>query len=61
MSEHHRHCTCGAVYARTESMAPRREMSSFECAVCGQTMENWNTAWVPSYRLVASPVVKSFD
>ena len=27
-----------------------REISSFECAVCGKTIENWNSAWVPRYR-----------
>jgi hypothetical protein len=34
-------------------MASRREMSSFECSVCGATLESWNTAWVPTYRLIA--------
>jgi hypothetical protein len=29
---------------------------SFECAACGTTLETWNTAWVPSYRLIAEPV-----
>jgi hypothetical protein len=38
-------------------MAPSRQIASFECAVCGTTMESWNTAWVPAYRLVAGPVV----
>jgi hypothetical protein len=33
-----------------------REIASFECAVCGQTLESWNTAWVPSFRLIAAPV-----
>lgn len=57
MSEtNHRTCTCGAVYNRSESRAPDRETSSFACLVCGATMETWNTAWVPSYRLVAGPV-----
>jgi predicted SprT family Zn-dependent metalloprotease len=41
---HHRTCKCGAVYNRSESMAPWRQMSSFKCAVCGATMESWNTA-----------------
>jgi predicted SprT family Zn-dependent metalloprotease len=56
MSEHHRQCKCGAVYSRTQSMAQRREVNSFECTVCGDTLETWNTAWVPSYRLIAGPV-----
>jgi hypothetical protein len=59
--EKQRHCKCGAVYRRTEHMAPRREMNSFECTVCGDTLESWNTAWVPSYRLVVSPVAKSAE
>jgi hypothetical protein len=37
-------------------MAPTRQISSFECSLCGVTMESWNTAWVPSYRLIAGPV-----
>ena len=37
-------------------MAESREIASFECAVCNQTMETWNTAWVPIYRFVAGPV-----
>jgi hypothetical protein len=52
----HRSCECGAVYRRTESMAKAREISSFECEVCGETLETWNTAWVPTYRLIAGPV-----
>jgi len=52
----HRACKCGAIYRRTESMADGREIDSFECAVCGETIESWNTAWVPTYRLVAGPV-----
>jgi len=39
-------------------MDPVREIASFECAVCGSTLESWNTAWVPSYQLVAAPVQK---
>ena len=35
-------------YNRTESMAPGRQISSFECSVCSVTMESWNTTWVPS-------------
>jgi predicted SprT family Zn-dependent metalloprotease len=53
---HHRTCQCGAVYNRTEAMAPSREIASFDCSVCGATMESWNTAWVPTYRLIAGPV-----
>ncbi len=51
-------CRCGAVYRRTESLAPAREIDSFECAACGETMESWNTAWVPHYRLIVGPIRK---
>jgi hypothetical protein len=52
---HHRSCKCGAVYDRSEHMVAEREISSFECAVCGATIENWNSAWVPRYRFIACP------
>jgi hypothetical protein len=39
-------------------MAPRREMNSYKCAHCGDTLESWNSAWVPTYRLVVGPIVK---
>jgi hypothetical protein len=55
MIEQHRNCQCGAVYRRTEAMAPAREVISFECTLCGDTMESWNTAWVPTYRLIVGP------
>jgi hypothetical protein len=53
-----RSCECGAVYRRTEALAAGRQISSFECAVCGVTMESWNTAWVPAYRLVVGRIRK---
>jgi hypothetical protein len=58
MKMDNRACKCGAVYRRTESMAPGREIDSFECAVCGVTMERWNSAWVPTYRLIVGSVTK---
>jgi predicted SprT family Zn-dependent metalloprotease len=56
MDEQHRSCKCGAVYRRTESMAKSREVNSFECIHCGETLEHWNSAWVPTYRLIVGPV-----
>ena len=56
MTTQNRACKCGAVYLRTESVASTREIQSFECAVCGVTMESWNSAWVPTYRLIVGPV-----
>jgi Fe-S-cluster-containing hydrogenase component 2 len=53
----HRSCPCGAIYSRTEALVPDRQIASFECAVCNQVMETWNTASVPTYRLIAGPVI----
>jgi hypothetical protein len=39
-------------------MAPSREIDSFECTACGVTLENWDTAWVPIYRLIAEPAIE---
>jgi hypothetical protein len=38
-------------------MAPSREIDSFECTACGATLETWDTAWVPTYRLIAAPAI----
>jgi len=53
---HHRSCECGALYNRSEALAPARQTGSFQCSVCGTTLENWNTAWVPTYQFLAGPV-----
>lgn len=53
---HHRACNCGAVYDRSETMASSRQIGSFECAVCGATLESWNTSQVTTYRLVSGPI-----
>lgn len=37
------------------SMAPSGQVDNFDCAVCSQTLESWNTATVPSDRLIAGP------
>ena len=40
-------------------MAKAREINSFQCEVCGDSLESWkswNRAWLPAYRLVAGPV-----
>jgi hypothetical protein len=55
VTEKQRQCRCGAIYHRSEAMAPSREIDSFECTICGVTLETWDTAWVPSYRLVSAP------
>ena len=51
-----RTCQCGAIYARNEHMAAAREMDSYQCVVCDRTLENWNSAWVPVYRLIVRPL-----
>src|SRR5207248_9182703 len=40
----HRACKCGAIYRRTESVADGREIDSFQCDICGEILESWNTA-----------------
>jgi len=52
VTEKQRQCRCGALYHRTEAMAASREIDSFECTACGVTLEKWDTAWVPTYRLI---------
>jgi hypothetical protein len=54
----HRSCKCGAVYRRTESMASAREINCFQCEICGDILESWNTAWVPNFYLIASPITQ---
>jgi hypothetical protein len=51
-----RACQCGAIYARNERMASGREISSYQCLICERTLENWNSAWVPVYRLIVRPL-----
>ena len=58
MTEKQRQCRCGAIYHRTEAMAASREIDSFECTACGVTLETWDTAWVPTYRLIAEPAIE---
>jgi hypothetical protein len=57
--ENQRQCKCGAIYHRSEAMAASREIDSFECVACGVTLENWDTAWVPTYRLISGPAAEA--
>jgi hypothetical protein len=57
MIEKQRECKCGAIYHRTEAIAPSREIDSFECTACGVTLEKWDSAWVPTYRLIAESAI----
>jgi hypothetical protein len=61
VAEKQRQCRCGAIYHRTEAMAPSREIDSFECTACGATLENWDSAWVPTYRLIAAPAEPAIE
>jgi hypothetical protein len=51
-----RTCECGAIYVRNEQMAPAREINSYQCVSCDRTLESWNSAWVPVYRLIVRPL-----
>ena len=52
----HRSCECGALYDRSEAMAPERQVAAFERSLCGTTLESWNSTSVPTYRFLAGPV-----
>jgi hypothetical protein len=56
MARGNRMCKCGAIYRRTEAVIEAREIDCFACEVCGVTLESWNSAYVPTYRLVVGPV-----
>jgi hypothetical protein len=51
-----RSCKCGALYSRSETVAPSPQRGRFDCAICGRTLESWTSTVVPSYRLLAGPV-----
>jgi transposase-like protein len=48
-------CKCGAIYERSTSKLPVRDKDSYECAVCGKTLESWNSSTIPEFRLVERP------
>jgi hypothetical protein len=50
----HRSYKCGAVYDRSEHIVEVRKISSFQYAVCGETIESRSS--VPRYRFIACPV-----
>ena len=53
---YHRSCHCGALYDRSEAIAPERQVATFECWLCGTTLERWSSTKVPTYRFLAGPV-----
>jgi hypothetical protein len=43
---------CGAVYERTAYRAGITDRDSFECEVCNETLESWNSTTIPEFRLI---------
>lgn len=48
-------CKCGAVYERGEIKLPVRDKDSYECSVCGETLDRWNASRIPTYKLISRP------
>jgi hypothetical protein len=58
---HHRSCKCGAVYSRIEAMAPSRQIASFECLLCGATLETWEYGMGANFSARRRPPVRISD
>ena len=44
---------CGSVYEREyRTRLPAKDRDSYECDVCGQTIDRWNSTSIPSFKLV---------
>jgi hypothetical protein len=49
-------CThCGALYVVTYSRGSSSQSDAAKCVVCGQIMAKWDTANVPTYKLIHRP------
>jgi len=46
---------CGALYAVTCSLRAQNESNAATCAVCRRIMDRWNSANVPTYKLIQRP------
>lgn len=46
---------CGALYSVRHSQLPKRESNAAKCTVCLQIMDKWDSAKVPTYKLVQRP------
>jgi predicted Zn finger-like uncharacterized protein len=46
---------CGALYAVTHSRQPISESNVAKCVVCGNIMAEWNSANVPTFKIVHRP------
>jgi len=42
-------CACGAVYERTKPKVMFSDQASFECSVCGKTIEEWSSSRYPTF------------
>jgi hypothetical protein len=54
-------CSCGAIYERTEEKLTFRDIDSYKCRVCGETLESWSGSRIPVFRLISTPDEKSVD
>jgi hypothetical protein len=48
-------CSCGAVYERETHKLQYRDHDSYECRICGETLETWNGSVIPEFKLVQRP------
>jgi len=46
---------CGAFYAVTYSVSPKKESNAAKCAVCLQIMDKWDSTNIPTYKLIQRP------
>ena len=61
MATSQRICQCGAVYERTETHEATVEAGSFDCPVCGHTLEVFSDMSAPRYRLLSRPTRKTSE
>lgn len=48
---------CGSLYEKSTFRLPTKDSDRFDCEVCGERLDEWNSTTVPSYRLLkAMPV-----
>ena len=51
-------CPCGAIYERREDKVTFRDKDSYDCRVCGETLDEWNGSRIPRYTLIQRPAEK---
>ncbi|WP_072389481.1 hypothetical protein [Hyphomicrobium sp. CS1BSMeth3] len=52
---------CGAEYKVTVKRFPMRDSDKFNCEICGELMNEWNSTQVPMYELISKPASSSGD